>query len=179
MHKANALLTSLFFLENLSAQPAPPPPGGQLFDHRFPPLFAEIPPLSRLESAEDSLSQLDLTPDQKTQIKQLNEADRQGLLAARDRVRIAREILDSAKRETPEDENSIKAKSEDFGEAMALLIGKESLHESKFLQILTTDQRDKLSVLQQRSPGGPPLDWQGPQPPDRLRSEDIGHFDSH
>jgi hypothetical protein len=65
MHKANALLTSLFFLENLSAQPAPPPPGGQLFDHRFPPLFAEMPPLSRLESAEDSLSQLDLTPDQK------------------------------------------------------------------------------------------------------------------
>ena len=102
----------------------------------------------------DLFERLELTPDQKMQIEKLKEGDRQSLLEARDKVQIARDILESAVREHPQDDAGIKAKAADLGAAVSTLITQVSLHRSRFLQILTGDQREKMEEFRHHR-GGP------------------------
>jgi Spy/CpxP family protein refolding chaperone len=167
MHKLVALLTALVCVGTFSVHaedPNPtapdkpssePKPPGKFPQNHFPKF--------------DPLERLDLTQDQKTQIQKLGEIDRQPHLEARDRVHIAREILEATIREHPEDEINIKAKAADLGAAVAALVSEESLHKSKFMQVLTGEQREKLEIAHRRYSGhfGPHPDAEGPEHPDK------------
>jgi Spy/CpxP family protein refolding chaperone len=150
MHKLVALITGLLcagsiYLRAQESGPAAPenpsPDQGPRFSqHRIP--------------KHDPFERLELTPDQKTQIEKLKEADRQSLLEARDKVQIARDILEAKIREHPQDDAGIKAKAADLGAAVSTLIAQVSLHRSRFLQVLTGDQREKMEEFR-RHRGGP------------------------
>jgi Spy/CpxP family protein refolding chaperone len=140
MHKLVALITGLLCAGSIdvraqesgpaASEKPSPEHGPRLSQNRFP--------------KHDLFERLELTLDQKTQIEKLKEADRQSLLEARDKVQIARDILEAAVREHPQDDAGIKAKAADLGAAVSTLITQVSMHRSRFLQILTGDQREKM-----------------------------------
>ena len=181
MDKLSVLLAGLIIGGSLAAQAQVPRPLDNL-PFGYPPSPREkIPPPPSRESG-DNLRPLDLTSEQKKQIQQLKESDELSLLSARDGVLIARVILESALRESPQDAIGIQAKSEDLAKDVARLIVQQSIHESKFLQILTIDQREKLSDTQ---PCEPPFEDFGlnrpiPPPSDRIEPESMhdAGFDS-
>jgi Spy/CpxP family protein refolding chaperone len=167
MHKLTALLTTLVCVGTVSVHaedPNPSAPDKPSCEHKPPGMIPEnhFPKFGPLE-------RLDLTQDQKTQIQKLGETERQPLLEARDKVHIAREILEAAIREHPEDELNIKAKAADLGAAVAALVNEESLHQSKFMQVLTGEQREKLEMVHRRHGAhfGPHPDAEDPEHPDK------------
>jgi hypothetical protein len=174
MNKLSVILAGLIIGGSLAAQTKIPrplngvPPG-------CPPSPPEmVPPPPPLGFGGNPMG-LDLTPEQSKAIQQLQESDELSLLSARDGVRIARTIFESALRENPQDEIGIKAKSEELAKNQAKLVEEQSTHELKFMQILTLEQREKLSEIQALEPGfeglGPnrPI----PQPPNHFEPESL------
>jgi Spy/CpxP family protein refolding chaperone len=138
----------------------------------YPPPLEHIPPPTWLRLGNNLLG-LDLTSEQKKAIQQLQESDALSLLSASDGVRLARTILESALRENPQDEIGSKAKYEELAKSEAKLSEQQSIHETKLMQVLTIEQRAKLSDIPPIEPGfegvGPhrPI----PPPPDQF---DLG-----
>jgi hypothetical protein len=174
MNKLSVILAGLIIGESLAAQTEVPrrldsvPPGCP----PFPPEMVSPPP--PLGFGGNPMGP-DLTPEQSKAIQQLQESDELSLLSARDAVRIARTILESALRENPQDEIGIKAKSEELVKNQAKLIEQQLTHELKFMQILTLEQREKLSDIQPLEPGleGLHLNRTIPQPPNHFEPESL------
>ena len=167
MYKLSVILAGLLMGGSLAAQTKDPGPLSRLPLGRLgcPPFpLEQIPPPTWLRFGNNLLG-LDLTSEQKKAIQQLQESDALTLLSARDAVRIARTILESALRENPQDEIGIKAKYEELAKNEAKLSEQQSIHELKLMQVLTIEQRAKLSDVPPIEPGFESVGSHRPIPP--------------
>jgi Spy/CpxP family protein refolding chaperone len=106
--------------------------------------------------------QLDLSDDQKAQLKQIAESHRDEFKAAGEKVRAAREGMEGLMDADQIDENAIRAKSQSIAaaEADVMILNAKVRHES--LQVLTSEQQAKLKELRAKREGGP-RQRRGPQ----------------
>jgi Spy/CpxP family protein refolding chaperone len=84
---------------------------------------------------------LNLTDDQKEKLKQIREADRDGLGSAWAQVKIAQESLHAALLANPENTADIQAKATDLATALSTKSVQFALHEARVNQVLTPQQR--------------------------------------
>jgi protein CpxP len=98
------------------------------------------------------IRQLNLSNDQKDQLKKIAESHRDEFRAAGDKVRTAREGMRALTDADNIDENAIRAKSAEIAaaEADVLILNAKVRHES--LQILTAEQQAKLKELRDKGP---------------------------
>lgn len=96
--------------------------------------------------------QLDLTDDQKAQLKQIADSHRDEFKAAGEKVRAAREGLRGLLDAEAIDENAIRAKSQEIAAADAevMILGSKVRQQS--LQVLTSEQQAKLKELREKRP---------------------------
>ena len=91
--------------------------------------------------------QLDLTDDQKAQLKQIAESHRDEFRAAGEKMRAARDGMQALIEADSLDESAIRAKAAEIANAEAdtMILNAKLRHES--LQILTSEQQAKLKEL--------------------------------
>jgi periplasmic protein CpxP/Spy len=104
---------------------------------------------------------LDLTDDQKAQLKTIADSHRDEFRAARDKARAARDGMQALVEADTLDESAIRAKSTEIAAAEAdiMILNAKVRHESR--QVLTSEQQTKLKELRttrqdrmkQRRPG--------------------------
>jgi Spy/CpxP family protein refolding chaperone len=107
------------------------------------------------EPAQKSLHQrfwegLQLTDDEKAELKQIREADRDSLRSARAQVRIARESLDAALLANPENVADIQTKATNLANALSTSVVQMALHRAKINAVLTPVQRVALDDARRR-----------------------------
>jgi Spy/CpxP family protein refolding chaperone len=95
-------------------------------------------------------NRLNLAEDQKEKLKQIREADRESLTAARAQVAIARESLKAALLANPENVADIQAKATDLANALSKSSVQMALHLAKINQVLTPTQRVALEEANER-----------------------------
>ena len=106
--------------------------------------------------------ELDLTDDQKAQLKTIGESHRDEFRAAGEKVRAAREGLRALVEADTIDESAIRAKSAEIAAAEADMTILNAKVRRESLQVLTSEQQTKLkelraarqSQVKQRRPGG-------------------------
>jgi Spy/CpxP family protein refolding chaperone len=86
-------------------------------------------------------NRLHLTDDQKEKLKQIREADRDGLRSAWAQVKIAQETLQAALLANPENTADIQAKATALGNALGTRSVQFALHRAKINEVLTPAQR--------------------------------------
>ena len=87
---------------------------------------------------------LQLTDDEKAKLKQIDDADRDGLRSAWAQVRIARESLDAALLANPENIADIQTKATNVANAISTSTVQMALHRAKINAVLTPAQRVAL-----------------------------------
>lgn len=109
--------------------------------------------------------ELDLSDDQKAQLKSIAESHRDEFRAAGEKARAAHEGMRALMEADTIDEAAIRAKSVEVGaaEADVMILNAKVRHES--LQVLTSEQQAKLKEMRDArpGPGGPRLRKQRPQ----------------
>ena len=90
------------------------------------------------------LEGLQLTDDEKAKLKQIDDADRDGLRSAWAQVRIARESLDAALLANPENIADIQTKATNLANALSTSTVQMALHWAKINAVLTPAQRVAL-----------------------------------
>jgi Spy/CpxP family protein refolding chaperone len=88
--------------------------------------------------------ELQLTDDEKDKLKQIRDADRDGLRSAWAQVRIARESLDAVLLANPEDIADIQTKATNLANALSTSTVQTALHRAKINAVLTPAQRVAL-----------------------------------
>src|ERR1700751_5223005 len=97
---------------------------------------------------------LQLTDDEKAKLKQIDDADRDGLRSAWAQVRIARESLDAALLANPENIADIQTKAINLANALGTSSVQMALHRAKINAVLTPAQRVALvDAERRRMPG--------------------------
>jgi Spy/CpxP family protein refolding chaperone len=86
-------------------------------------------------------NRLDLTDDQMEKLKQIREADRDGLRSAWAQVKIAQETLRAALLANPDNTADIQAKATELATALSTRSVQFALHQAKVNQVLTPAQR--------------------------------------
>jgi Spy/CpxP family protein refolding chaperone len=110
------------------------------------------------------LEGLQLTDDEKAKLKQIDDADRDGLRSAWAQVRIARESLDAALLANPENIADIQTKAINLANALSTSTVQMALHRAKINAVLTPAQRVALVDAERRRMPG----WSRPRRgPDR------------
>jgi Spy/CpxP family protein refolding chaperone len=100
------------------------------------------------------LEGLQLTDDEKVKLKQIDDADRDGLRSAWAQVRIARESLDAALLANPENIADIQTKATNLANALSTKVVQMALHRAKINAVLTPAQRVALvDAERRRMPG--------------------------
>jgi len=100
------------------------------------------------------LEGLQLTDDEKAKLKQIDDADRDGLRSAWAQVRIARESLDAALLANPENIADIQTKATNLANALSTSTVQMALHRAKINAVLTPAQRVALvDAERRRTPG--------------------------
>ena len=100
------------------------------------------------------LEGLQLTDDEKAKLKQIDDADRDGLRSAWAQVRIARESLDAALLANPENIADIQTKATNLANALSTSTVQMALHRAKINAVLTPAQRVALvDAERRRMPG--------------------------
>jgi Spy/CpxP family protein refolding chaperone len=100
------------------------------------------------------LEGLQLTDDEKAKLKQIDDADRDGLRSAWAQVRIARESLDAALLANPENIADIQTKATNLANALSTSTVQMALHRAKINAVLTPVQRVALvDAERRRMPG--------------------------
>ena len=96
--------------------------------------------------------ELDLTDDQKAQLKSIAESHRDEFRAAGEKARAAHEGMRALMEADAIDEAAIRAKSVEIGAAEAdmMILNAKVRHES--LQVLTSEQQAKLKELRAKGP---------------------------
>lgn len=97
--------------------------------------------------------QLDLTDDQKAQLKTIAESHRDEFRAAGQKVGVAREAMRALLEADQIDEGAIRAKSAEVAAAEAEVAILNARVRQQSLQILTSEQQAKLKELQASRPG--------------------------
>jgi Spy/CpxP family protein refolding chaperone len=102
---------------------------------------------------------LDLSDDQKAQLRQIAASHREEFKAAGDKARAAHDGMQALMEADQIDENAIRAKSQEIAAAEAEVMILNAKVRQQSLQVLTPEQQAKLKELranrQQRGPGGP------------------------
>lgn len=100
---------------------------------------------------------LNLTDDQKTQLKQIAESHRDEFRAAGEKVRAAREGMRTLMESDTIDENAIRAKSQEIAAAEAEVVILNARVRQQSMQLLTAEQLAKLKEFREKGPrqGGP------------------------
>ena len=98
--------------------------------------------------------ELDLTDDQKTQLKQIAESHRDEFRAAGEKVRAAHEGMRALMDADTIDESAIRAKSAEIGAADGEVMILNARVRKESLQVLTSEQLAKLKE-QRESAAGP------------------------
>jgi len=124
----------------------PPPGGGPGMRGPGGPMMMGIGPELRL---------LDLSDDQKAQLKQIAESHRDEFRAAGEKVRAAREGMDALMDADQIDENAIRAKSQAIAAAEADVMILNAKVRQQSMQVLTSEQVAKLKELREQHQGGP------------------------
>jgi len=101
--------------------------------------------------------ELDLTDDQKAQLKSIAESHRDEFKAAGDKARAAHDGMQALLEADAVDEAAIRAKSAEVAAAEAdmMILNAKVRHES--LQLLTSEQQAKLKELRDSRPGPGPM----------------------
>jgi len=99
--------------------------------------------------------ELDLTDDQKTQIKSIAESHQAEFKAVGDKMRAAREGMRALIEADTLDESAVRAKSVEVAAAEADAAILNAKVRAQTLQVLTSEQLAKLKELQASRQGGP------------------------
>ena len=121
-----------------------PPPGGGPMMRRGPGGPMGIGPGFR---------ELDLTDDQKAQLKQIAESHRDEFKAAGEKSRAAHEGMRALIEADQIDENAIRAKSQEIAAAEAEVMILNAKVRQQSMQVLTAEQLTKLKELRANRPG--------------------------
>ena len=105
--------------------------------------------------------QLDLTDDQKAQLKQIAESHRDEFRAAGEKVRAAHEGMRALMEADTIDEAAIRARSAEIGAADAEVMILNARVRKESLQVLTSEQLAKLKELRDARPGPMPRRQRG------------------
>ena len=95
---------------------------------------------------------LDLTDDQKAQLKQIVESHRDEFRAAGEKVRAAREGMRTLMDSDTIDENAIRAKSQEIAAAEAEVMILNARVRQQSMQMLTAEQLAKLKEFRETGP---------------------------
>jgi Spy/CpxP family protein refolding chaperone len=135
MKKIAITLLASAYAAHLFAQAANPSPTDQ----------GKIAPGPAQESMRGCLWEgLQLTDDEKAKLKQICDADQDGLRSAWAQVRIAREALDAAMLANPENIADIQTKATNLANALSTSTVQMALHRAKINAVLTPAQRVAL-----------------------------------
>lgn len=98
---------------------------------------------------------LDLTDDQRAQLRQIADSHRDEFKAAGEKTRAAREGMRALMEADQIDENAIRAKSQEIAaaEAEGMILNAKVRQQS--LQVLTSEQQAKLKEQRSQRQGGP------------------------
>ena len=96
---------------------------------------------------------LDLSDDQKAQLKQIAESHRDEFKAASDKVRAAHEGMRALLDADAVDESAVRAKGAEIGAADAEVMLLNARVRKESMQILTPEQQAKLKELRDARPG--------------------------
>ena len=96
--------------------------------------------------------ELDLSDDQRAQIKQIAESHRDEFKAAGEKVGAAREGMRTLMEADSIDENAIRAKSQEIAAAEAEVMILNAKVRQQSLQVLTSEQQAKLKELRAKGP---------------------------
>jgi len=99
--------------------------------------------------------ELDLSDDQKAQLKQIAESHREEFRAAGEKVGAAREGMRALVEGDTIDENAIRAKSQEIAAAEAEVMILNAKVRQQSMQVLTPEQQAKLKALRDTRPNGP------------------------
>jgi len=91
--------------------------------------------------------QLDLTEDQRTQMKQIADQQKAGLQAAGEKVRAARKALHDVETTVPFDEATVRARFSEVSAAEAEVVVLRGRLHAQMFQVLTPDQQTKAQQL--------------------------------
>jgi Spy/CpxP family protein refolding chaperone len=141
MKKIAIIFLTLASATSLFAQTADPTPADQA---------KPTNPALRRPGRNWEWNRLNLAEDQKEKLKQIRQADRESLSAARAQVAIARETLKAALLANPENVADIQAKATDLGNALSSSSVQMALHLAKINQVLTPAQRVELQEARSR-----------------------------
>lgn len=137
MSKVKILLTFLILLGSFSAAPAQ-----NDFD-------ADDPPETRNQRRPKLLRELNLTPEQISEIRTINRTNRRELRAAQQKTAEARRALDQAIYAENADEETIRQRLRDFQAAQAESIRIRALTEYSIRKVLTPEQLVRFRQLRQ------------------------------
>ena len=99
--------------------------------------------------------ELDLTDDQKAQLKQIADSHREEFEAAGKKAGAAHQAMRTLLEADVIDENAIRAKSQEVAAAEAEIMILNAKVRQQSLQVLTPEQQAKLKEQRDRRPGGP------------------------
>lgn len=97
---------------------------------------------------------LDLTDDQRAQLRQIADSHRDEFKAAGEKTRAAREGMRALVEADQIDENAIRAKSQEIAAAEAEVMILNAKVRQQSLQVLTSEQQAKLKELRNQRQGG-------------------------
>lgn len=104
---------------------------------------------------------LDLTDEQRTEIRKILEAERSVMQPVHQQLRDNREALQAATKDGQFNEAEVTKLAQKQGELMAQTIVSRERVQSQIWQILTPEQRDKLAKWRENHQGGPGQDGFG------------------
>jgi len=105
---------------------------------------------------------LDLTDQQKTEIKKILDAERSIMQRVHEQLRENREALNTATKDGQFNEGEVTRLAEKQGDLMAQVIVSRERVQSQIWQILTPEQRDKLAKFREKGHGGARPDGNAP-----------------
>ena len=105
---------------------------------------------------------LNLTDEQKTEVRKILEAERSVMQPVHQQLRENRDALNAATKDGQFNEAEVAQLAQKQGELMAQLIVSRERVQSQIWQVLTPEQRDKLSKWREHNPGGPGQQGAGP-----------------
>jgi Spy/CpxP family protein refolding chaperone len=102
-------------------------------------------------SAVDPVRQLNLTPEQREQIRSIREQNKDERAAINERVGAANRALEEALDNDNPDEAVVEQRLRDLGTAQAAAIRMRTLTEIRIRRVLTVEQRSLLRSLRQQA----------------------------
>jgi Spy/CpxP family protein refolding chaperone len=99
------------------------------------------------------MRELDLSDDQKAQLKQIAESHRDEFKAAGEKARAAHDGMQALIEADQIDENAIRAKSQEIAAAEAEVMILNAKVRQQSMQVLTSEQQAKLKELRAQRPG--------------------------